>query len=103
LEAEAELVSVFLPLVMDAGGGCVGVGYPPVPALRAAAAKLVQMVAGVAPDGFRAAVSALGDESKRRLQSALATGSGGSGVGASAPGGLAPPGTPPAISLGSRG
>ena len=99
LEAEAELVSVFLPLVMDAGGGCVGVGYPPVPALRAAAAKLVQMVAGVAPDGFRAAVSVLGDESKRRLQSALATGSGL----ASAPGGLAPPGTPPAISLGSRG
>jgi hypothetical protein len=99
LEAEAELVSVFLPLVMDAGGGCVGVGYAPVPALRAAAAKLVQMVAGVAPDGFRAAVSALGDESKRRLQSALATGPGL----ASAPGGLAPPGTPPAISLGSRG
>ena len=99
LEAEAELVSVFLPLVMDAGGGCVGVGYPPVPALRAAAAKLVQMVAGVAPDGFRAAVSVLGDESKRRLQSALATGPGL----ASAPGGLAPPGTPPAISLGSRG
>ena len=99
LEAEAELVSVFLPLVMDAGGGCVGVGYAPVPALRAAAAKLVQMVAGVAPDGFRAAVSVLGDESKRRLQSALATGSGL----ASAPGGLAPPGTPPAISLGSRG
>jgi hypothetical protein len=99
LEAEAELVSVFLPLVMDAGGGCVGVGYAPVPALRAAAAKLVQMVAGVAPDGFRAAVSALGDESKRRLQSALATGPGL----ASAPGGLVPPGTPPAISLGSRG
>ena len=102
LEAEAELVSVFLPLIMDAGGGCVGVGYPPVPALRAAAAKLVQMVAGVAPDGFRAAVSVLGDESKRRLQSALATGVN-TGVGTSAPGQLAPPGTPPAISLGSRG